>query len=94
MKSTVPDFTGKVLSIVLKGAEWTRAIQDPHFELQCGRLFLVGTSPREASTRDWIAGSRYAVAWDSVLDYAVFDSVDEYLDRLRRFDRKKKASGK
>jgi hypothetical protein len=85
MKNTIPNFKGKVLSVALSGTSWTRAIQDPRFELQCGRLFLVGTSPKEASTKNWVAGSRYAVAWDSVMDYAVFDSLDEYLERLHTF---------
>jgi len=89
MKNTTPDFKGKVLSVVLEGS-WTRGIQDPHFELQCGRLFLVGTSPKEGSTKDWITGLPYAVAWDSVMDYAVFDSLDEYLERLHTFYGSKK----
>ena len=90
MKNTTPDFKGKVLSVALKGMSCTRAIHDPHFEMQCGRLFLVGRSPKEGSTKDWVAGLHYAIAWDSVMDYAVFDSLYEYLERLHTFYGRKK----
>ena len=89
MKDTTPNFKGKVLSVALCAQGWSRAIQDPHFEMQCGRLFLVGVSPKDASTKDWVAGLPYAIAWDSVADYAVFDSVDQYLERLNRYYGKK-----
>jgi hypothetical protein len=90
MKTIVPNFKGKVLYVVFAGKDSSRAIENARFERQCGRLFLVGTSPEDASEKDWITGLRYAVAWDSVIDYVVFNSFEEYRKRLSTFYGKKK----
>jgi len=90
MKTIVPNFKDKVLYLVLTGRDSSRAIANPRFELQCGRLFLVGTSPPDASDKNWVTGLQYAVAWDSIMDYIVFDSLAEYRRRLSTCYRKKK----
>ena len=92
MKNTIPNFKGKVVSVVLRDKSWTRAIQDPRFEVQCDRLFLVGVSPLDSSSKDWITGLRYAVAWDCIMDYAVFDSVQDYQRRLKKYYGKNRRS--
>ena len=78
MKKTVPDFSGKVVEVSIKGDSYAFAIDRPRFELQCGRLFLVGIVPHGTSQGDWSLGAGCAVAWDSVTDYLVFDSVEHY----------------
>ena len=45
----VPDFTGKVLSISTMDDDSSHDIADPGFEMQAGRLFIVGSTPDGAS---------------------------------------------
>jgi hypothetical protein len=89
MKKPLPDFTRKLVSVSLKGAEDSCAIDRPHWEAQGGRLFLVGTVPRGGSTRDWCEGIVSAVAWDQVTDYLIFDSADHYRKQLAVYERRK-----
>lgn len=89
MKKSQPDFSRKVVSLGIVGNEQSYAVESPHFEMQAGRLFLVGTVPPGGSTRDWSKGVESAVAWDQVTDYLVFDSVEDYQKRLRIYERRK-----
>jgi hypothetical protein len=48
------------------------------------RLFLVGTSmPAQRAVAEWTDGVRRAIAWDTVDDYLLFDSPDEYYARCQ-----------
>jgi len=92
MKSSkrFPDVRGKVL-VVYCGArpEWCPSVlQNPSFQEQLGRLFLVGKVPRGTSENDWAAGRRRAIAWDSISEYVVFDNLTDY---RRRGARKRKS---
>ena len=87
-KTTLPDFKNKVVSVGLDTNEYGYAINSPRWETQGGRLFLVGTVPRAASSRDCAEGAVRAVAWDHVTDYYVFDSVKDYRKRNSKFKRK------
>lgn len=89
-KSHLPDFTDKMVSIAVAGADDGRCLEHARWETQGGRLFLVGTVPRGASSNDWCGGIRSAVAWDQVTDYQVFDSAKHYLERLAVYERKKR----
>ncbi len=61
MKKSLPNFSKKVVSFGIVGNEHTYAIESPRFEMQAGRLFLVGTVPRGGSSRDWSEGVGSAV---------------------------------
>jgi hypothetical protein len=87
MKHRLPDFTGKTVSF--STADSTLGIEEPRFETQGGRLFVVGVVPKGATTSDWAVGVRCAVAWEAVTDYLVFQSVDDYNRRLIRSHKKK-----
>ena len=89
MKDTLSKFAGKAVSFILIGEDNSRLLIDPHFESQCGRLFVVGKSPPGASKHDWIAGLDEALAWDCVQEYVVFESADCYFKRLTIQTRKK-----
>ncbi len=89
MKKSLPNFSKKVVSFGIVGNEHTYAIESPRFEMQAGRLFLVGTVPRGGSSRDWSEGVGSAVVWDQVTDYLVFDSVEHYRERLKIYERPK-----
>ena len=92
MKQALPDFSKKLISLSLAGDDDGRAIDRPRWELQGGRLFLVGTVPPGGSTRNWCEGIVSAVAWDKVTDYLVFDSPKHYRERLRIYKRGKRKS--
>ena len=89
-KTGLPDFTNKVVSVSIAGEDDGRCLEHPSWEIQGGRLFLVGAVPRGGSTNDWCGGIPSAVAWEAVTDYLVFDSVEHYLERLRVYERKKR----
>ncbi len=82
MKDTLPDFEDKILSVLCVGESTGQLISNPRFELQVGRVFLVGVVPEDDSRGNWMAGLQMSIAWDRVQDYVVFDSIDDYLDRL------------
>jgi hypothetical protein len=89
MKKTVPDFSGKLVSLSIAGDSHTYTMERARFESQGGRLFLVGIVPHGGSNGDWSEGARCAVAWDGVTDYLVFDSVEHYQKGLARFEKYK-----
>ena len=82
--SDLPDFTGKVLNLNLADDEADRDLVSPTFEMQGGRLFLVGEVPAGATTSEWSTGARGAVSWESVTSYLVFDSIAHYATAVER----------
>jgi hypothetical protein len=88
-KSYLPDFSHKVLSVSIAGEDDGRCLEHPEWEMQGGRLFLVGTVPLNASRNDWCGGVPSAVAWNQVTDYLVFNSAKHYAKSLRRYYRNK-----
>ncbi len=79
----LPDFAGKVVLLYLTYTSDDRGIvlEDPVFQAQGDRLFLVGRIAEGTSPNDWVAGSMSGVAWESVDQYLVFDSLEDYLGR-------------
>lgn len=73
-----PDFSGKCVSFSMEGEDSCNDLNDPEFENQCGRWFVVGTIPVGATTSDWAANRKGAVAWDKVTDYIVFEDVEDF----------------
>jgi hypothetical protein len=90
MKSKLPDFSGKLLSIHASCEDCPCLVGDAHFEMLAGRLFLVGIVPAGGSTGDWVAGLRCTFAWDNVQDYIIFDSAEDYAKRIKMYDKAKK----
>jgi hypothetical protein len=77
-----PDFQGKVLAVTMGAGGEGLILQSPRFEWQAGRQFLVGDIPKQLD--DWTSGRSGAVAWDAVIDYLVFDSVEQYMKHASR----------
>jgi len=44
---------------------------------------MVGIVPKESSRDNWMEGLPCAIAWDTVQDYVIFASMDDYLAKLR-----------
>lgn len=51
---------------------------------------MLGTVPKYASRDNWMEGLPCAIAWDTVQDYVIFASMDDYLGRLHPTPRRKK----
>ena len=79
----LPDFSGKVVILYLSNSTDERGIvlQDPVFQIQGDRLFLLGRIAEGTSPNDWVAGVYSGVAWECVDQYLVFDSLEDYLAR-------------
>jgi hypothetical protein len=75
-----PYFIGKVVSF--STSESTLAINNPKFEKQKNRLFVVGSVPKGATKNNWAESRPCAIAWDAVVDYMVFDSIEQYNESL------------
>ena len=72
------DFSGKVISITITGQDVSHDLVDPRFDLQAGRMFIVGSTPKGATESGWAVGALCAVAWDRVTDYFLFESLEQY----------------
>jgi hypothetical protein len=85
-EKTLPDLRGKVIAIALAGTPDGHGtiIVDPHFEEEGGKLFIVGEIPAGVNPGDWNAGTTNHVNWDHVIEYTVFDSVEDYRQRVAR----------
>ena len=75
-ESTLPNLSGKTLGLRYdSGSEAYAYIEAINFEMQAGRLFLVGTSVNVRTGK--VDGIRFCVAWDAVTSYFEFDSPEE-----------------
>jgi hypothetical protein len=82
----LPDFSQKLVLIYLMGRSPDDGVllENARFEIQGGRPFLVGDFAEGGSANDWVAGVHTALAWDSVQQYFVFDSMEDYMARASR----------
>jgi hypothetical protein len=79
IEEIVPDFSGKCVSIKLKGTTTDSIeIDNPVFECQLGRIFISGVSPEGATESGWLDGNAVSVAWDQVSEYYVFESASVF----------------
>ena len=92
-KENLPDFDGKLLVLYVSGAppsfENGTFLEFASFTAYGGRLFVVGRMP--SMRGEWFANIQSGVAWDSVNHYLVFDSVEDYHDRVPQAGRKVKS---
>jgi len=84
----LPDFSGKVVSFGLPDS--TLAMINPKFEKQAGRLFVIGTIPKESTTNDYALGNSCAIAWEAITDYIIFENEKEYKKQMKKSANKKK----
>ncbi|HEY2586788.1 MAG TPA: hypothetical protein VGI81_13675 [Tepidisphaeraceae bacterium] len=78
MTEPVPNFSGKLLLVYTSTSRQPAVLENVRFEMQGGRLFLLGRYPK---TFEWLANVAAAVAWDEVVEYLLFDSLDDYEQR-------------
>ena len=81
----LPDLSGKLILVHVLSPG--RAIEDgfvfeyAEFQRQGGRLFLTGRIPHVQGS-NWIAGCHGAIAWDTVTAYILFNSAEDYEQRI------------
>ena len=78
----LPDFKNKTVMLQMTNSEYDSTIQDPIFEMQNDRLFLVGKIVEGSSQNDWLSGLTISIAWEHIQGYVIFDSPQDYLSRL------------
>ncbi len=83
LKEKLPDFSGKCISITIKDDSLSHDLNNPHFELQGGRLFVVGTVPEGATKSNWVVNCQSGVAWDRVTDYFIFENLESYKKAIK-----------
>ena len=83
MKESYPDFKGKVLSITIEDDTTNHDLINPHFENQARRIFIIGTVPKGATESDWVEGCQCSVAWDKIIEYFIFDSLEAYSKAIK-----------
>lgn len=89
-----PDFSTKVLSIIVRDNDYNHDLVHPYFEEIGGRLFITGVIPKGSTTSDWNVGKLGSVAWDGVVDFCVFDSEAEYHQAIKTSATSKKKDKK
>ena len=79
-----PDIKDKIVLLYLfnRPDDHNVVLQDASLELQAGRMFIVGVFANGTTANDWAAGVRTAVAWDSVEQYLLFDTIEDYFERI------------
>jgi hypothetical protein len=79
MEDTLPDFTNKVVYVFFDSGLPTNrlAVENPNFQLQGGKLFLVG---RGLMSRSWGSDVPTAIAWSKIQWYTIFDSTEAFLE--------------
>ena len=87
----LPDFSGgKVVWFETAGqSEKAAGVLLEHIEFKGygGRLFAAGRMAQAKAVDGWLSGAPAAVAWDSVVNFIVFASRDEYGKRAAAYQR-------
>lgn len=83
-KDSLPDFTGKCISLMLIDEIHSHDLNNPHFEYQGGRLFIVGIIPEISTVTGWSGNQIGGVAWDRVRDYVLFQNFESYVEAVQK----------
>ena len=78
------NFEGKVVSF--STCSDTLAMKNIRFGMQKNRLFLICEVPESATKNNWAANRPCAIAWDSIVDYIIFDSEQQYIELISKSD--------
>ncbi len=81
-----PDLSEKIVLIYLgsRTSEESVVLEDVAFQIQGDKIFMVGRIAEGTTPNDWASGVSTAIAWDRIEQYLVFDSLQEYMDRVAR----------
>jgi hypothetical protein len=81
-----PELSNKILLIYLSNrtSEETVVLENASFQIQGDKTFLVGRIAEGTTPNDWASGVNTAISWNSIEQYLVFDSLQDYMDRIAR----------
>ena len=82
-EKTMPDWSGKCISMILMDSAVSHDLESPRFETLGGRTFIVGTIPKGASVSGWSDLQSAGIAWDRVSNYFLFDDLDSYYKAVK-----------
>ncbi|WP_157533289.1 hypothetical protein [Microbulbifer variabilis] len=82
-KEDIPDFSGKCISMCLTDSECRHDLDNPRFEYQGGKLFIVGEVPVGCGESGWDAGHVGAAKWAQVRSYVLFDNFEAYTKAVK-----------
>lgn len=84
----LPDFSGKLVILYLANAapsiQEGTLLEYASFKEFGERLFIVGRVPSVDEDGQWVANLKSGVAWDSVNHYLIFDSREDYINRVSK----------
>lgn len=87
-ESNLPDFEGKVVALNVRNSEAMDGPVVMHyvaFKKYGDRLFVEGRVPQfNINEYHWVSKLQTAAAWEDVTSYLVFDSVEDYMHRLKQ----------
>jgi hypothetical protein len=84
--ATLPDFSGKTISMMLIDEAHSHDLDNPHFEYQGERLFIIGTIPAISTDSGWNGNQIGAVAWERVRNYTLFPNLETYIKAVEKSD--------
>ncbi|OPY92670.1 MAG: hypothetical protein A4E73_00898 [Syntrophaceae bacterium PtaU1.Bin231] len=84
----LPDFEGKVVILYManapRGCEDGILMEYPHFVKRHERLFVSGRIPH-VDGQTWVSNTQASVAWEAVIHYVEFKSIEEYRKRFNEY---------
>ena len=69
--------TNKIISLSTS-AEDSITLKDASYDLIHNRLFIIGQISKGSTTNDWALDRPCAIAWESVVDFMIFDTESQY----------------
>lgn len=85
----LPDFGGKVIVLYVRDSDTSYGsvvMNYAAFKKYGNRLFVEGRVPQiDDDSYRWVSKLQTAAAWDDVTSYLVFDSIEEYMHRLKQY---------
>ncbi len=79
-------FSGKVVSFDLIQQDATFSLKEISAYKLNNRIFISGKIPKAATVNDWAEGLTGSIAWESIINFVIFDSEKDYIKRLELSD--------
>ena len=78
--------TNKIISLSTS-AEDSITLKDACYDLVYGRLFIIGQICKGSTINDWALDRPCAIAWESVVDFMIFDSESQYQSMIKKAEK-------
>jgi len=84
MKNKIENMLNNKIISLSTSADDSMTMKDVSFDLIHNRLFIVGQISNGSTTNDWALGRPCAIAWDSVIDFMIFDTESQYEEMINK----------